>query len=81
MSLENIEAARPVGWTIDKNNGFVHIKDENGTFRIKLDPPDWRTDYPHMHIYDENENLLDINGNIVNRRSPEGHIPWNNGGN
>ncbi len=49
--------------------------------RIRLNPPDRTTTYPHMHFYDKNKNLLDLDGNIVDFKSPEGHIPWNNGGN
>ncbi|SUN06689.1 Uncharacterised protein [Streptococcus acidominimus] len=83
MSLDEIRKAVPTdkGWRIYENNGFVHIKDELGKMRIRLDPPDKTTTYPHMHIYDENKNLLDLDGNIVAIDSPEGHIPWNNGGN
>lgn len=29
-----------------------------------------------MHIFDEHRNPLDKNGNIVDRKSPAGHIPW-----
>jgi len=29
-----------------------------------------------MHIYDKNGKPLDINCNIVNRKSPDAHIPW-----
>lgn len=45
---------------------------------IRIDPPDSVINYPHMHIYDEFENPLDINGNIVEPNSPDAHIPWNN---
>jgi hypothetical protein len=31
-----------------------------------------------MHIFDENKNPLDIKGNIVDKKSPDGHIPWTN---
>ncbi|TFV06283.1 transposase [Streptococcus sp. LYSM12] len=64
-----------------EHNGFVHIKDDLGRMRIRLNPPDRTTTYPHMHFYDKNKNLLDLDGNIVDFKSPEGHIPWNNGGN
>ena len=50
---------------------------ENGKMRVRIDPPDnVGTDYTHMHIYDKNEKPLDINGNIVNRKSQDAHIPW-----
>lgn len=45
--------------------------------RVRIDPPDnVGTDYTHMNIYDKNGEPLDINGNIVNRKSPDAHIPW-----
>lgn len=34
--------------------------------------------YQHMHILDELGNPLDIDGNIVSPKSPDGHIPWDN---
>lgn len=33
-------------------DGFVHIKDEAGKIRIRIDPPDKVTQYPHVHVYD-----------------------------
>lgn len=81
MTLDEIKSTIPdnSGWAVYEHNGFVHIK-KNGVDRIKLDPPDKVTTYPHMHIYDENKNLLNIDGKIVGRKDPAGHIPWNNGG-
>ena len=67
----------PEGWTKTENNGYTHIKDENGKTRIRLDPPDNKTPYDHKHLYDENGNPLDANGNIVNKKSPDAHIPYN----
>ena len=43
---------------------------------LKSDPPDKVTQYKHMHIYDSDYNPLDINGNIVGRKSSDAHIPW-----
>ena len=81
MTLDEIKSTIPdnSGWAVYDHNSFVHIK-KNGVDRIKLDPPDKVTTYPHMHIYDENKNLLNIDGEIVGRKDPAGHIPWNNGG-
>ncbi len=62
-------------------NGYLarmHIKDTNGSFRVRIDSPDNVTSYQHVHILDEFGNPLDIEGNIVSRKSPDGHIPWNN---
>jgi hypothetical protein len=65
----------PKGWTKTENNGFTHIRDENGTIRMEIHPPDKVTTYPHQHIYDPAGNPLDINGNIVDYKSPDAHIP------
>ena len=56
----------------------MHIKDTNGSFRVRIDSPDNVTSYQHVHILDEFGNPLDIEGNIVSRKSPDGHIPCNN---
>jgi len=65
----------PSGWTKTTNNGFTHVKDANGNIRVRIDPPDAKTPYPHKHLYDEAGNSLDINGNIVSPKSPDAHIP------
>ena len=79
MSLENIQRALPKGWELKNNNGFVHIYDNvNPKPIIRIDPPDSKTNYPHMHFYDGDQNSLDINGRIVDYRSPEAHVPWIN---
>lgn len=76
MSLDELRNSIPKDWQIFENNGRVHIKDANGNFRVRIDPPDKITNYEHMHIFDENKNPLDIKGNIVDKKSPDGHIPW-----
>ena len=43
--------------------------------RVRIDPPDKKTKYKHIHVYDENGNLLDVNGNPVSPKDPAGHIP------
>ena len=79
MSLENIQRALPKGWELKNNNGFVHIYDNvNPKPIIRIDPPDSKTNYPDMHFYDGNQNSLDINGRIVDYRSPEANVPWIN---
>ena len=65
----------PSGWTKTTNNGFTHIKDANGNIRVRIDPPDAKTSYPHKHLYDELGNSLDVNGNIVSPKNPDAHIP------
>ncbi len=76
MSREQLQTNLPEGWTYSEHNGRIHIKDANGNFRVRVDPPDKVTNYQHMHILDESKNSLDINGNIVSHKSPDGHIPW-----
>ena len=67
----------PEGWTKTENNGFTHIRDADGNIRVRIDPPDAVTNYPHQHVYDASGNSLDINGNIVSPKSPDAHIPLN----
>ncbi len=78
MSKKDILDGLPKGWTHTKNNGFVHVKDANGTIRMRIDPPDKVTKYDHVHLYDANKNPLDINGNVVSPKSPDAHIPYKN---
>ncbi|UKE85509.1 hypothetical protein PJ912_12185 [Pectobacterium colocasium] len=40
---------------------------------VRLDPPDKVTLYDHAHLYDKAGNSLDINGNIVDFKSPAAH--------
>ncbi|MGL4662412.1 MAG: hypothetical protein ACRCV7_01855 [Culicoidibacterales bacterium] len=52
-----------------------YIFAENVVIRIRIDPPDSKTQYPHKHLYDDKGNSLDTSGNIVDRKSPDDHIP------
>ena len=76
LNIQELKGRLPEGWTFHENNGRVHIKNSKGDYKIRIDPPDRITDYNHMHIYDKNGKPLDINGNIVNRKSLDAHIPW-----
>ena len=67
----------PDGWTRTDNNGHIHVRDANGKLRLRVDPPDAKTDYEHEHYYDENENPVDKEGNPVDRKSPDAHTPRN----
>ena len=78
MTKQEIIDAIPDNWKYAEHNGFVHIKDEAGKIRIRIDPPDKVTQYPRIHVYDNDGNLLDSLGNIVDRKSPDGHIPYKN---
>ena len=76
MTKQDIIDSIPDDWNYTEHNGFVHIRDADGDIRIRIDPPDKVTQYPHVHAYDSVGNLLDSVGNIVDRKSPDGHIPY-----
>ena len=76
MTKQDIIDSIPDDWKYTEHNGFVHIRDADGDIRIRIDPPDKVTQYPHVHAYDSVGNLLDSAGNIVDRKSPDGHIPY-----
>ena len=76
MTKQDIIDNIPDDWNYTEHNGFVHIRDADGNIRIRIDPPDKITNYPHVHAYDSDGNLLDSAGNIVDRKSPDGHIPY-----
>ena len=75
MTREEIKRSRPKTFDYFENNGRVHVK-KSDKYRVRIDPPDRFVKYKHIHIYDENGNLLDIKGNIVSRDDPAGHIPY-----
>ncbi|MBF0778976.1 transposase [Streptococcus cuniculi] len=79
MSLDDIRRSVPTdkGWTIHEHNGFIHIYDGSSPHPIiRIDPPDTVTKYDHIHFYDRFNDSLDVNGNIVSKKSPDAHIPW-----
>ena len=76
MTKQDIIDNIPDDWNYTEHNGFVHIRDADGNIRIRIDPPDKITNYPHVHAYDSDGNLLDSAGNIVDRKSSDGHIPY-----
>ena len=65
LSEQQMRNSLPDGWTFHKHNGRIHIKDANGNMRVRVDPPDARTNYQHIHIYNQNKQPLDINGNVT----------------
>jgi len=75
MTKKEILDSLPKDWKYTENNGFVHVRDANGNIRMRIDPPDKVTKYDHVHLYDEKGNPLDVNLNIVDRKSPDAHIP------
>ncbi|WP_160033865.1 WXG100 family type VII secretion target [Paenibacillus sp. An7] len=76
MSKQEILDNLPKDWGYTDNNGFVHIRDTKGNIRMRIDPPDKVTKYDHVHLFDENGNPVDINQNIVDRKSSDAHIPY-----
>ncbi|GAF63511.1 hypothetical protein BTS2_0402 [Bacillus sp. TS-2] len=76
MTKNDILESLPINWKHTENNGFVHIRDVNGNVRMKIDPPDKVTNYDHVHIFDESGNPLDLNLNVVDRKSQDAHIPY-----
>ncbi|WP_142316364.1 pre-toxin TG domain-containing protein [Bacillus toyonensis] len=76
MTKKEILEKLPDGWKYTENNGFVHVRDATDTIRMRIDPPDKVTKYDHVHLYDGNKNPLDLNGNIVDAKSPDAHIPY-----
>ena len=80
LTRKELKEKLPDDWDYQEHNGRVHIRDSNGKMRIRIDEPETkppaRTPYRHMHIYDENGNPLDVDGNIVDKYDPSGHIPY-----
>jgi hypothetical protein len=78
LSKGEIQENLPQGWKYYDNNGFTQVKDEDGVTRIRIDPPskNGNPDYPHMHIYNQNGEPLDMDGIVVDRKSPDAHIPY-----
>ncbi|MEC0242868.1 WXG100 family type VII secretion target [Paenibacillus dokdonensis] len=76
MSKQEILDSLPKDWKYTDNNGFVHIRDANGNVRMKIDPPDKVTKYDHVHLFDESGNPIDVNLNVVDRKSLDAHIPY-----
>jgi hypothetical protein len=79
LSREQIRNNLPSGWKYYENNGFTQIKDQNGVTRVRIDPPskNGNPDYTHMHVYNQEGQPLDKNGEVVNRKSPAAHLPYN----
>lgn len=76
MTKQEILAAIPAGWTRTEHGPFVHVRDGDGNIRIRFDPPDAVTDYPHVHLYDGAGNPLDAGGNVADRRDRAAHLPY-----
>ena len=40
MTRKELQDSVPEEWNFQDHNGRIHIKDENGNFRVRVDPPD-----------------------------------------
>jgi len=88
LSPKELIDSLPEGWVAKKVLGSsdgkprVIIEDSKGIVRIRIDAPDkikskHSTDNYHMHKYDKTgKNHLDSNDNVVGRKDPAGHIPY-----
>ncbi|MCY8146610.1 pre-toxin TG domain-containing protein [Bacillus inaquosorum] len=76
MSKKEILNSLPSDWKYTENNGFIHVRDTSGNIRMRIDPPDKMTKYDHVHLFDKDGNPLDKNLKIVDRKSPDAHIPY-----
>ena len=76
MTKNDILEGLPSNWKYTENNGFVHIRDANGNIRMRIAPPDKVTKYDYVHIFDESGYPLVKNLNVVDRKSPDAHIPY-----
>lgn len=53
------------------SESYVYTAVENA----EGNPPDKVTKYDHVHLFDESGNPIDINLNVVDRKSSDAHIP------
>lgn len=79
MTPKEILDGLPDTWEVGGGNGHINVKDESGQIRVRIDPPDKTTTYPHVHLNNADGNPLDVDGNVVSRKSPDAHIPYNSG--
>ncbi len=40
MTRKELQDNLPEGWDFQNHNGRIHIKDENGNYRVRIDPLD-----------------------------------------
>ncbi|WP_257130300.1 hypothetical protein [Bacillus thuringiensis] len=50
MSNKEILEKLPEEWGYTENSEFVHVRDSNGTIRMRIDSPDKLTKYDHVHL-------------------------------
>lgn len=76
MSRSQILEKIPKSWKYTNHNGFVHVRDASGQLRMRIDPPDSKTKYHHVHLFNQTGKPLNKNMKVVNRNSREAHIPY-----
>ena len=69
------------GYDVYENNGRVHVKNAKGDTILRTDPPDSGTNYHHVHLYNNNKQLLDKDLTIVEKDDSAGHIKYGGPGN
>jgi len=72
-----IKDLESVGFTLRDESPtglFKVFEDKAGNLRVKTHPPDNRSNYSHIHIYDKAGNSLTSNLTRAPYKSPEVHI-------
>ena len=70
---DNIPSLKYKGGSPDGR--FMQWEQINGDIKVRIDPPDGKTNYHHIHISDSKGNSLDIQLQIKPETSPDVHIP------
>ena len=47
MTRKQLKENTPEDWDFQEHNGRIHIKDDNGNYRVRVDVPDKHTPYNH----------------------------------
>lgn len=76
LSRSTIISRLPKSWRKDYNGPYIHARDSNGVVRVRFDPPDSKTKYYHVHIFNSKGQPLNKNGVVVSKRSPSAHIRY-----
>lgn len=68
MSKKQILDKIHKNWKYTENNGFVHVRDGSGRLRMRIDPPDNKTKYHHVHLYNQTGQPLNKNMKVVDKK-------------
>lgn len=68
MSKKQILDKIHKNWKYTENNGFVHVRDGSGRLRMRIDPPDNKTKYQHVHLYNQTGQPLNKNMKVVDKK-------------